>query len=129
LDLTDAELSVSLVDDATIRDLNRKWRRLDRATDVLSFSQVEGEGPESGRQPVMLGDIVISTDALHRQARRFRHSVATELDRLMVHGVLHLLGHDHVQGGARATQMRREERRLLRLLRERRPPRKRPRVH
>ena len=128
LGLTGAELSIALVDDATIRGLNRDWRGLDRATDVLSFSQMEGESPTLGSRPAVLGDVVVSTDAVGRQAKRFGHSREAELERLLVHGILHLLGHDHVKGRAQATRMRGEERRLLRLLRSGPPARKRRRA-
>jgi probable rRNA maturation factor len=111
---TDAELSILLTDDRTIRELNAAWRRLDRATDVLSFAQVEaGEGrPASG----LLGDLVISTETAARQARRVRWPLEREIERLLVHGILHLHGYDHVRGGVAARRMRRAEARLRALL-------------
>lgn len=125
----DAELSILLTDDATLHALNREWRGRDRATDVLSFSQIEvprdapvtrGTTPRGkavdpallGRRPV-LGDIVISLDTAERQAPRYGHSLEAEVERLLVHGVLHLLGHDHVHGGRQAGRMKDEEARLL----------------
>ena len=111
-----AELSVVMTDDATIHDLNRTWRHKDKPTDVLSFSQYEGEGP-AGAVPV-LGDVIISTDTAQRQAEQIGHSLDDELQRLLVHGVLHLLGHDHVNGGLQARRMKAEEARLLGLLAE-----------
>lgn len=122
---TGAELTVSLVDDATIRTLNRDYRRHDRSTDVLAFAMREGErvpGDES-----VLGDVVISLDTAARQARRRRAPLACELRALLVHGVLHLLGYDHERSPAEARRMRAAERRLAaalatdpRLARERR---------
>ena len=113
----DAELSIVLTDDASIREINRTWRQKDKATDVLSFSQLEGEpvGPGDAEAAV-LGDVIISTDTALRQAEHAGHSLDAELQRLLVHGVLHLLGHDHVHGGAQARRMKAEERRLLALL-------------
>jgi len=85
LALTDAELSVVLTTDPFIHDLNRTWRAKDSPTDVLSFPQ---------EQPV-LGDIVISLDTAARQAEELGHSLAEEIRVLLVHGIAHLLGHDH----------------------------------
>jgi len=113
LDLPKAELSVLLTDDKTIHSLNQQWRQKNKPTDVLSFSQVEGEGPFGG---VALGDLVISVDTAARQAKTARHSLNEEIKKLMVHGMLHLLGHDHVRGGAQARRMKKEEERLLQLL-------------
>lgn len=112
LDLTDADLSIVLTDDETIRALNRDWRGKDRATDVLSFSQVEGEGPTMGG-PRMLGDVVISMETAARQAQMADRTLDAEICHLLVHGVLHLLGHDHVRGGAQARRMKAEERRVV----------------
>ncbi|HEY2773906.1 MAG TPA: rRNA maturation RNase YbeY [Candidatus Binatia bacterium] len=107
----DKELGVSLVDDARIRALNRQWRAKDAATDVLSFSQLEGEsvaGP-------MLGDVVISLETMRRQAGAGGWSEAEETVRLLLHGVLHLAGHDH-ERDSDAAAMRAEERRVIALL-------------
>jgi len=84
-----ADLSIVLTDDAAIRSLNRKFRGVDRPTDVLSFSQREGEAPPHAR---LLGDIVISVQTA---ARRRKRLLEDELFHLLVHGLLHLLGYDH----------------------------------
>ena len=110
----DAELSIVLTDDPTIHELNRTWRHKDKPTDVLSFSQIEGE--LIAGDDVVLGDVIISTDTAQRQADERGHSLDEELCRLLVHGTLHLLGHDHVHGGAQARRMKKEESRLLALL-------------
>ncbi len=93
------EVSVLLVDDEAIRDLNRQYRGIDAPTDVLSFSQLEGEGPAEHTLPedfpVPLGDIVVSIPQMQAQAREYGHSEARELGYLLVHGLLHLLGYDH----------------------------------
>jgi probable rRNA maturation factor len=112
LDLSGAELSVLLTDDATIRPLNARWRGIDRATDVLSFSQLEGEAIG---QPSMLGDVVISLESAERQARELGHDTAREVRVLLVHGICHVLGHDHTKDEA-AEKMEALERELLALL-------------
>ncbi|HWE63922.1 MAG TPA: rRNA maturation RNase YbeY [Chloroflexota bacterium] len=93
------EVSVTLVDDSRIQELNRLYRGIDAPTDVLSFSQLEGTGPQArdlpADYPVPLGDIVISIPRLRAQAVDYGHSEARELGFLLVHGLLHLLGYDH----------------------------------
>ena len=92
----DHELSILLTDDDSIRELNRAYRQKDAPTDVLSFSQHEGE-PFVSPVP-MLGDLVISLQTAERQAVERGHSLAAEVRVLLVHGLLHLLGHDHIEG-------------------------------
>lgn len=94
------ELSVTLTDDETIRALNREYRGLDRATDVLSFPMFTFKGadvpPESGE--FTLGDVVISVERAETQAKEYGHSVRREIAFLTVHSILHLLGWDHETG-------------------------------
>ena len=111
LDLADAELSIRLVDDREMSVLNLHHRGRKGPTDVLSFSLCEG--PHAVRRGELLGDVVISLDTAARQARRDRRPLEREVLRLLVHGALHLIGHDHVRAGERR-RMRAEERRLLR---------------
>ncbi|MEZ4271061.1 MAG: rRNA maturation RNase YbeY [Myxococcota bacterium] len=113
------ELSLLLTDDDTIAALNHAWRGKVGPTDVLSFSQMEGAVAVQGHALHVLGDIVISLDTASRQASRFGVSLEEEVTRLMVHGMLHLLGHDHVHGGVQARRMKNEEARLLRLIKRR----------
>ncbi len=110
--------TVSLVstDDAAIQELNRDYRGKDSVTDVLSFSQVEGD-PFAFVEERVLGDVVISMDTAARQAESIGHSLRDEVTRLLIHGVLHLLGHDHIHGGRQAARMRAEEARVLRAVR------------
>ena len=108
-----AELSIALVDDAKIAELNAEYRGLDRATDVLSFSLREGKGADYSGS--LLGDVVIGLETAARQARGRRRSVDDEVARLLIHGTLHLLGHDHERGDE-ARVMRAEERRLWRAI-------------
>jgi rRNA maturation RNase YbeY len=117
--LPDCELSLSLVSDHAIRKLNRDFRGKDVPTDVLSFSQVEerGKAPPDPyvlpNQPGMpLGDVVISIDTALRQARALGVSPAERLRTLLIHGFLHLLGHDHERSPAEARRMFARERRL-----------------
>jgi probable rRNA maturation factor len=109
----DSELSIALVDDAAIRALNAQWRGLSRATDVLSFSQLEGDFAD--RRGRLLGDVVISVETAAAQAAERHRSLDETVTRLLIHGVLHLLGHDH-ETDDEARRMRAEERRLWRVI-------------
>jgi probable rRNA maturation factor len=107
----DASLSLTLVGDEAIRVLNRDHRGKDRATDVLSFPMHASE-TWNGQQPErLLGDVVISVDTARRQAAAYDASLQDELYRLLIHGILHVMGHDHEEDAERA-EMEREERRL-----------------
>ena len=101
------EIGLRLSDDAELRALNRQWRGIDRATDVLSFPY-DAE-PANG----VSGDLVISMERARAQARRYRVSLGRELARLVIHGTLHLAGHDHHRPGERL-RMRRAEGRAMR---------------
>jgi probable rRNA maturation factor len=90
------EATLTFVDDARIRELNRDYRGLDAPTDVLSFSQLEGAGvvaPPTG--VTQLGDVVISLETARRQAGELGHALEYEVCLLAAHGGLHLLGYDH----------------------------------
>ncbi|WP_083520774.1 rRNA maturation RNase YbeY [Alicyclobacillus kakegawensis] len=90
------EVSVSLVGEDEIHQLNRDYRGVDRPTDVLSFALGEGEDmPVPPGEPVPLGDIVVSVPAAVRQAAEYGHSLHREVAFLLVHGFLHLTGYDH----------------------------------
>jgi probable rRNA maturation factor len=107
LGLRGCELSVALVSDRTIRRLNRSWRGKDRPTDVLSFPQ---GGTKASPGPI--GDVVISLHTALRQAEEGGWGLSRELRRLLAHGLLHCLGHDH-ETPAGARRMARAEQRLL----------------
>ena len=92
--MRDVELSVLLCDDETIHALNRDYRGMDKPTDVLSFSMREGEFGEL--HPELLGDVVISLETARRQAAEHGRTIAQEVTYLLAHGLLHLLGYDHV---------------------------------
>ena len=110
LDLQQAELSILLCDDDTIHPLNRDYRGKDKPTDVLSFAQREGEF--AFLDDNVLGDVIISMDTTLRQATERQHSVETELRVLLVHGILHLLGYDHIEDDE-AEVMEAKEREIL----------------
>lgn len=93
LDLGDAELSILLCDDATIKKLNRRYRKVDKATDVLAFPM--GQGPQTPAGPGLLGDVVIALPTASRQARQHDRPIIEEVTFLLAHGLLHLLGYDH----------------------------------
>ena len=94
-------VGIIIMDDAGIRELNRDYRGVDAPTDVLSFAFLEQleEEPEiiqdGGEEILLLGDIVVSAEAVERQAEEYGHSVIRELCFLVVHGIFHLLGYDH----------------------------------
>lgn len=105
----EAEVSLTLVDNARIHEINKEFRNIDRPTDVLSFPMVEyddaGEfaflededdcfNPETGE--LMLGDIIISLDKVEEQAAAYGHSVTREYAFLIAHSMLHLMGYDHM---------------------------------
>ena len=108
--LETAEVSITLTDNVYIHELNMKYRNIDRPTDVLSFALNEGEEPEIVDGPVvnMLGDIIISVERATEQAAEYGHSIAREIAFLTVHGMLHLLGYDHMEEVDRV-EMRKEE--------------------
>jgi len=96
-------ITVAIVPDARVRALNRKFRKKDTTTDVLSFPAEE---------PGYLGDVVISSGVAARQARAAGHSLATELRVLALHGLLHLLGYDHERDDGRMARLERRLRRM-----------------
>jgi probable rRNA maturation factor len=107
-------VNIAMVSDATVRALNRRYRGVDAATDVLSFPAeprpMSAASPASSASS-LLGDIVIARGVARRQAREARHSEAIELRVLALHGLLHLIGYDHERDDGR---MRRVEQRLRR---------------
>ncbi len=110
LDQTQAELSLALVIDSEIHSLNRQYRGIDKPTDVLSFPLADA------LQPSLLGDVVISVETAARQAQRRGHSLREELQTLLIHGILHLLGYDHEISRSEALRMHRKEREVKTVL-------------
>jgi len=111
------EASITLVDDNAIHLLNKQYRGIDRPTDVLSFALQEDQEcspstEELAEQPLVLGDVIISTDTAQCQANEHGHSLEKEIWILLIHGMLHLLGYDH-EHDEDAEEMETLERRLL----------------
>lgn len=120
-----AELSVLLVDSATMADLHQRWLGEPGPTDVLAFPMDELRPPppgseragrpaavELGATPGLLGDVVLCPEVATQQAREAHHPVAEELQMLCTHGILHLLGFDHAEPGERATMFGLQDRLL-----------------
>ncbi len=110
-----AEISVTIVDDKAIHELNLKHRGMDKSTDVLSFPMGEnGEfdtNLDTGAK--VLGDIIISIEHAYEQAEKYGHTLQREIGFLTVHSLLHLLGYDHENGGLEAVKMREKEEAVL----------------
>ncbi len=106
------EVDITIVNDEEIHALNRDYRNVDRSTDVLSFALDEDGGePElvGGPEVHLLGDIIISAETAARQAEEFGHGLEREIVYLAVHGLLHLLGYDHMQEEDKVVMRAKEE--------------------
>ncbi|MBZ2175728.1 rRNA maturation RNase YbeY [Schnuerera sp. xch1] len=109
----DYEISVSFVDNDEIRELNKNYRNIDSATDVLSFVMEEDD---DNLIPIkMLGDIVISAEMALKQSIEYNHSLLREITYLSVHSMFHLLGYDHMQQDE-AKIMRNKEKEVMKKL-------------
>ena len=113
LDLSDEEITIKIVSNEQIREINNKFKGINNETDVLSFN-LNFQNPETGRD--YLGDVVISGEKAEEQAREIGHSLEKEIATLIIHGILHLMGYDHVISSDEAQVMEKEERRLLSLV-------------
>ena len=111
------EVSVTLTNNEYIHTLNKQYRGIDRPTDVLSFALNESEEPdvEDGPDVNVLGDLVISVERAKEQAADYGHSVKREIAFLTVHGMLHLLGYDHMEEAERL-EMENEQRYVMKKL-------------
>ena len=94
--LTNVTFNVIFVDSKTIRKINREYRHIDRETDVISFALEDGEANINFEFGRLLGDIYICTSKMKEQAKEYGHSITREMGFLTVHGLLHLLGYDHM---------------------------------
>ncbi|HEY1266212.1 MAG TPA: rRNA maturation RNase YbeY [Candidatus Binatia bacterium] len=110
LDRSENELSLALVGNAAIARLNKKYRKKPKPTDVLSFPAETGGNGE----PSLLGDVVISIDKARAQAQAGGWTLAQEIDRLLIHGIVHLLGYDHERSPKDARVMRTLEKKIAR---------------
>ena len=108
------EVSVTLTDNAYIHQLNRQYRQIDRPTDVLSFALNESVEPDIENVPDIdvLGDIILSVERAREQAADYGHSLRREIAFLTVHGMLHLLGYDHMEEADRL-EMEKEQRYVM----------------
>lgn len=112
LNCTDKEISISLVDDKTIQQMNYQYLERDKPTNVLSFSLQEGKF--SNINPQILGDIVISVDTARQEASLRNFTFEQEIDFLIIHGLLHLLGYNHEKTTKEETRkMQRKEKKLF----------------
>mgnify|MGYP003310408595 CR=1 FL=1 len=116
----DVEVSVTFVDNDGIQELNKKFRNMDKPTDVLSFPLFDYEG-ESEEPPVdemlgMLGDVVLSLEKAKSQAKTYGHSFEREVAFLTVHSMLHLLGYDHETSEEDEADMRRRQSEIMDLM-------------
>lgn len=91
---TGGEVSVLFTDDVEMQDLNKRWRGLDKPTDVLSFPS---DGPEIPGEPAYLGDIALGFETSMRDAAQMKRPAEAHISHLLVHGFLHLLGYDHIE--------------------------------
>ena len=94
MNIKDSVMSIIIVDNEKIHEINREYRNIDRETDVISFALEEGETIDEPYKT--LGDIYISIDKVYKQAKEYGHSIKRELFFLVTHGFLHLLGYDHM---------------------------------
>lgn len=114
LDYPDAELSILIVDDQQIAQLNHQYLNREGPTNVIAFSM--RQGPFSDIAPNLLGDVVISIDTAQREAQSAGISMQDRFDQLLIHGTLHLLGYDHEHSAAEARKMEEKTKELLQLL-------------
>ncbi len=110
----DAELSILIVDDQQIADLNRQYLNRDGPTNVLAFSLREGLFTDMA--PGLLGDVVISVETAHRQAQDAGLSMQDYFDQLLIHGILHLLGYNHENSKSEARKMEKKTNQLLKVI-------------
>ncbi len=117
------EIGLILTDDKHIREMNLNYRGIDKATDVLSFPQIdwtqEGLTPKQYKsvegEIILLGDLVLSTDRLQAQAVEYGHSLERECGFLVAHSILHLLGYDHMETDEKQVMFTKQEAILQRL--------------
>lgn len=115
LDCPENEISICLTDDKNIKQLNKEYLGKDKATNVLSFSLQEGE--YGTINPLALGDVVISVDTAQKDAKTGHLTLEQEIDFLLIHGILHLLGYEHENTSDQAAKkMRRKEKEIFNII-------------
>ena len=105
----EVEIGITFVDNEGIREINREYRNIDSATDVLSFPMYEAEEELADDEMILFGDIVISLERAKEQSEDFGHSLEREVMYLLVHGLLHLSGYDHMNDEDKKVMRRKEE--------------------
>ncbi len=108
----EAEIDLLFVDNEAIREMNREYRGKDSATDVLSFPMYEPDEEIDDEDEILFGDIVISLERAQEQCEEYGHSLEREVMYLLVHGLLHLSGYDHIEEDEKKV-MRAQEEKLL----------------
>lgn len=108
----EAEVDLLFVDNEAIREMNAEYRNIDRATDVLSFPMYEADEEIDDEEEILFGDIVISLERAEEQRQEYGHSLEREVMYLLVHGLLHLSGYDHMEEDEKALMREREEKLL-----------------
>ena len=93
----DFDLSLIIVGKTKIRNINKNYRNIDRVTDVISFAEIDSDDYDYLCDEVNLGDIFINVDRVYSQAKKYGHSIKREFVFLFIHGLLHLLGYDHME--------------------------------
>jgi rRNA maturation RNase YbeY len=110
------ELSILLTDDNEIAQLNERYLGRKGPTNVLAFPMSNSAEPDYSA--AMLGDVVVSVNTALRESKKLGESLEYAVDRLLIHGVLHLMGFDHTKSEEEAVQMEKEEKRLMKLIME-----------
>ena len=105
----EVEIGVTFTDNEGIQEINREYRNIDSATDVLSFPMYEAEEALVDEEVILFGDIVISLERAQEQSVEFGHSLEREVMYLLVHGLLHLCGYDHMNDDDKKVMRRKEE--------------------
>ena len=111
MDYPDAELSILIVDDQQIARLNQQYLNREGPTNVIAFAMQEGPFVEIA--PDLLGDVVISAESAHREAKNADLSTAVYFDQLLIHGILHLLGYEHENDKSEADKMEQKANEIL----------------
>lgn len=112
----DSELSILFTDDTQMAQLNERYLGRKGPTNVLAFPMTGGPAP--ALETVMLGDVVVSVDTALRESEQLQEEPEHTVERLLIHGLLHLLGYDHETSSAESRRMRHEEERLLEVMKE-----------
>ena len=113
LETGNAIITIILTDNAYIRTINKKYRKKDRPTDVISFAYRENPFPAGDSSTEELGDVYLSLEQAALQSRELGVTMRDETARLLVHGILHLLGYDHETSARDAVRMRKKEDEIL----------------